>query len=84
MLARAVSRERELAMRVALGAGRWRLVRQCLTESALLGLGGGALGIALAAVGIRPFLALWPGDLPRANEVGSIGASWPSPSRSRF
>ena len=70
MLARAVSRERELAMRVALGAGRWRLIRQCLTESALLGLGGGALGIALAAVGIRPFLALWPGDLPRANEVG--------------
>ncbi|MFN7998682.1 MAG: ABC transporter permease [Bryobacteraceae bacterium] len=69
MLARAVSRERELAMRVALGAGRWRLVRQCLTESAVLGLAGGGLGIALAAIAIRPFLALWPGDLPRANEV---------------
>ncbi len=69
LLARAVSRDRELAMRVALGAGRWRLVRQCLTESAVLGLGGGALGIGLAAAAIRPFVSLWPGDLPRANEV---------------
>ena len=69
MLARAVSREREWAMRAALGAGRLRLVRQCLTESAVLGLGGGGLGILLAALGIRPFLALWPGDLPRSSEV---------------
>ena len=69
MLARTFSRERELAMRSALGAGRWRLVRQCLTESAVLGLGGGALGILLAIAGIRPFLAFWPGDLPRAEEV---------------
>ena len=69
MLARAVSRERELAMRVALGAGRGRLVRQCLTESGVLGLGGGLLGIALAAVGFRPFVKFWPGSLPRAAEV---------------
>ncbi|MDP8979357.1 MAG: ABC transporter permease [Acidobacteriota bacterium] len=69
MLARAVSRERELAMRVALGAGRGRLVRQCLTESAVLGVAGGVLGILLAAIGIRPFVALWPGSLPRAEEV---------------
>jgi predicted permease len=69
MLARAVSRERELAMRVALGAGRLRLVRQCLTESAVLGLLGGLLGIALAAMGVRPFLAIWPGELPRAQEI---------------
>ncbi|MBZ5624551.1 MAG: ABC transporter permease [Acidobacteriia bacterium] len=69
LLARAVSRERELAMRVALGAGRGRLVRQCLTESAVLGLAGGVLGIALAAVGIRPFVLFWPGSLPRAEEV---------------
>lgn len=68
-LARAVSREREWAMRAALGARRFRLVRQCLTESAVLGIGGGALGIALAALGIRPFLALWPGDLPRSSEI---------------
>lgn len=69
LLARAVSRERELAMRVALGAGRGRLVRQCLTESALLGLSGGLLGIALAAIGLRPFVVFWPGSLPRAEEV---------------
>src|SRR6202008_3019898 len=69
LLARAVSRERELAMRVALGASRGRLVRQCLTESAVLGFSGGALGISLAALGIQPFLTFWPGPLPRAEEV---------------
>ncbi len=69
LLARAVSRERELAMRLALGASRSRLARQCLTESAVLGLSGGTLGILLAAVGIHPFLTFWPGSLPRAEEV---------------
>jgi predicted permease len=69
MLARAVSRERELAMRVALGASRGRLARQCLTESSVLAIGGGALGVALAAIGIHPFVAFWPGSLPRAEEV---------------
>lgn len=69
LLARAISRARELAMRVALGAGRSRLVRQCLTESAVLGLSGGVLGVGLAAFGLRPFIALWPGALPRAEEV---------------
>jgi predicted permease len=69
LLARAVSRERELAIRVALGAGRGRLARQCLTESAVLGAGGGVLGVVLAAVALRPFVALWPGSLPRAEEV---------------
>jgi predicted permease len=69
LLARAISRERELAMRVALGAGRARLVRQCLTESAVLGLAGGVLGVLLAAMGLRPFLTFWPGSLPRAEEV---------------
>jgi predicted permease len=69
LLARAVSRERELAMRVALGATRGRLVRQCLAESIVLGLSGGALGILLAVFGVRPLVAFWPGDLPRAEEV---------------
>jgi predicted permease len=69
LLARAVSRERELTMRLALGASHGRLVRQCLTESAVLSLAGGMLGVVIASVGTRPFLMLWPGTLPRAEEV---------------
>jgi predicted permease len=69
LLARAVSRERELAMRVALGASRGRLVRQCLTESVVLGVSGGAFGILLAATGAGPFVAFWPGSLPRAEGI---------------
>jgi predicted permease len=45
------------------------LVRQCLTEGAVLGLAGGVLGVLLAAIGIRPFVVFWPGSLPRAGEV---------------
>ncbi len=69
LLSRAASREHELAMRVALGASRGRLIRQCLTESAVLGLSGGVLGVILAAIGIRPFVVFWPGSLPRSEEV---------------
>ena len=69
LLARAVSRQREVAMRAALGAGRGRLARQCFTESAVLGFGGGAIGVALAAIGLHPFIKFWPGDLPRAPEI---------------
>ncbi|HKV41094.1 MAG TPA: ABC transporter permease [Blastocatellia bacterium] len=69
LLARAVSRERELAVRAALGARRSRLVRQCLTESGVLGLFGGVLGVVFAAGGVRPFVTFWPGSLPRAEEI---------------
>jgi predicted permease len=69
LLARAISRERELAMRVALGAGRGRLVRQCLTESAVLSIGGATLGLLVANVGRGPFAAMWPGTLPRIDDV---------------
>jgi len=69
MLARASSREREFALRTALGAGRGRIVRQCLTESVLLGLCGGALGVLGALAAIGPFVASWSETLPRVNEI---------------
>lgn len=69
LLARAMSRGRELAMRAAIGASRARLIRQCLTESAVLGLGGGALGVLFAWISLKPFVVLWPGTLPRGAEV---------------
>jgi putative ABC transport system permease protein len=68
-LARAAGRARESAIRTALGAGRARLVRQTLTESLLLALTGGLLGIALAAWGVRLLLRAAPLDLPRLAEV---------------
>jgi predicted permease len=69
LLARAIARDREMSMRAALGAGRGRLIRQCLAESVVLGLCGGALGLAVAVVGVDRVVALWPGTLPRADEV---------------
>ena len=69
LVARASSRGREMAVRVALGAGRGRLVRQCLTESVVLGLIGGVLGTLMVFFTLQPFISLWPGSLPRAQEV---------------
>jgi len=68
-LAQAVRRHGEIAVRSALGAGVSRLVRQCLTESLLLGLLGGSLGILLGHYGLQAFRALNPGNFPRMEDV---------------
>jgi predicted permease len=73
MLARSNGRSREFAIRTALGASQTRVVRQLLTESVLLSLCGGALGLILAAWGTQAALSLLPESLPRAEEIGLDG-----------
>jgi putative ABC transport system permease protein len=67
LLARSSSRHRELAIRTALGASRWRVIRQLLTENVLLSTVGGFLGLILGVLGVRMLLLLIPGDIPRVD-----------------
>jgi putative ABC transport system permease protein len=73
LLVRGATRAQELEIRLALGAGRWRVVRQLLTESVLLGVLGGAAGVALAYAGFDAALALLPEDQPRLHTVALDG-----------
>jgi len=73
LLAQAISRRKEIAIRAALGASARRIARQSLTESLLLSLTGGAIGLLIAACGVRLFLALSPQNLPRINSIGIDG-----------
>jgi predicted permease len=69
LLVRMSLRERELAVRTALGGGRWRLIRQMLTEALALAAAGTILGIALAYAGIRELIAISPENLPRLDKI---------------
>jgi predicted permease len=69
LLARAMARQKEIAIRTAMGANRWHIIRQLLTESMLLAIVGGALGILLAVWAIDLLVALAPANIPRVREV---------------
>src|SRR5262249_14759186 len=67
---RAASRDKEIAIRAALGAGRARLVRQLMTESLILAVTGGALSMVLAIWGVKLIIAVNPDSIPRVKEIG--------------
>ena len=84
LMSRAAGREKEIAVRAAIGAGRLRLIRQMLTESLVLALVGGAVGLVVAYWGIRVLRSLSPDNIPRLDEVAVDlpvpSLRWESPS----
>jgi putative ABC transport system permease protein len=70
LMARATVRARELAIRAAVGANRWTLIRQLMTESLVMSVVGGGLGVLFAFWGVDLILALDPGEVPRVNQIG--------------
>ena len=70
LLARVTARHKEVAVRIALGASRWRIIRQLLTESIILSALSGLLGLVFAYVGIKLLVTLTPPDVPRLHEIG--------------
>ena len=77
LLARAAGRQREMAIRAAIGASRWQVFRQLLTESLLLAGFGGVVGFVLGAWGVRVLLTLVPGNIPRLTDPNGVHSAVP-------
>jgi putative ABC transport system permease protein len=74
LLSRSLARQKEMSIRAALGAGRWRVIRQLLIESVLLSLLGGLAGVVLVLCGFKLIVSVIPGDMPRLGELSIDGS----------